>query len=93
MRASRHVTNFAASPHWSHPVRRVLFASLFLFAAACGGGGEQSTPTRTKEEQRRVDSTVGASNLPGARGVQGAMKVADSSAARNRQLDSLSKLP
>ncbi len=74
-------------------MRRAVLLTIVLAAAACGGAPEQSTPTRTKEEQRKVDSTVGASNLPGARGVQGAMKVADSSDARNRQLDSLSKLP
>ncbi len=74
-------------------MRRVLFASLVLLCAACGGTPEQSAPPRTKEEQRKVDSTIGASNLPGARGVQGAMKAADSAAARNHELDSLSKLP
>ena len=74
-------------------MRRVLICSAVMLAAACGGSSETPAPTRTKAEQRAVDSTIGASSLPGARGVQGAMKVADSSAARNRQLDSLSKLP
>ena len=59
----------------------------------CGGKADEPAPTRTKEQQRAADSTIGASALPGARGVQGAMKAADSAAARNRELDSLSKLP
>lgn len=70
-----------------------MLVATLLCCAACGGSTEQSAPTRTKAEQRAVDSTVGASALPGARGVQGAMKAADSATARNRQLDSLSKLP
>jgi hypothetical protein len=74
-------------------VRLVVVLAFVAVAAACGTKSEQPAPTRTKEEQRAVDSTVGASGLPGSRGVQGAMKAADSSAARNRQLDSLSKLP
>jgi len=74
-------------------VRRLIVIASVLLVAACGGKSEEPAPTRTKEQQRAVDSTVGASALPGARGVQGAMKAADSAAARNRELDSLSKLP
>lgn len=74
-------------------MRRLIVIASVLLAAACGGKSEEPAPTRTKEQQRAVDSTVGASALPGARGVQGAMKAADSAAARNRELDSLSKLP
>lgn len=74
-------------------MRRLIVIASVLLVAACGGKSEEPAPTRTKEQQRAVDSTVGASALPGARGVQGAMKAADSAAARNRELDSLSKLP
>jgi hypothetical protein len=74
-------------------VRRLLVCSAVLLVTACGGSAEESRPQRSAEEQRAVDSTVGASGLPGARGVQGAMKAADSAAARNRELDSLSRLP
>lgn len=74
-------------------MRRLIIIASVLLVAACGGKSEEPAPTRTKEQQRAVDSTVGASALPGARGVQGAMKAADSAAARNRELDSLSKLP
>lgn len=74
-------------------MRRLIVIASVLLVAACGGKSEEPAPARTKEQQRAVDSTIGASALPGARGVQGAMKAADSAAARNRQLDSLSKLP
>lgn len=75
-------------------MHRIVVIGSLLLAAACGGKSEEPAPAaRTKEQQRAIDSTVGASNLPGARGVQGAMKAADSAAARNRELDSLSKLP
>lgn len=50
-------------------------------------------PARDREAQRAADSTIGASELPGAQGVSGAMKAADSSAARNAALDSLAKVP
>lgn len=93
VRARHDATNFAISPSGSHPVRRLIVIASVLLVAACGGKSEEPAPTRTKEQQRAVDSTVGASALPGARGVQGAMKAADSAAARNRELDSLSKLP
>jgi hypothetical protein len=41
-----------------------------------------------KPTERQVDSVIGNSNLPGAQGVKGAMRVADSAAARNARLDS-----
>lgn len=66
---------------------------MLVTAAACGAKKEEAPPTRSAEEQRKVDSTVGASALPGARGVRGAMAASDSAAKRARELDSLSKLP
>lgn len=73
--------------------RLLVITAVFIGAAACGAKKEEPTPTRTKEEQRAVDSTVGASALPGAQGVRGAMAASDSAAKRARELDSLSKLP
>lgn len=71
---------------------------LAILAAAVIGGACSSEPEtppaqRTKAEQRTVDSTVGASKLPGARGVQGALAASDSMAARNARLDSAAKAP
>lgn len=68
----------------------VLLASLI---GACSQEKSQPAPPRTPEQQRTIDSTVGASALPGARGAQGALKASDTAKARQRQLDSLSKQP
>jgi len=73
--------------------RLIVVTALLVVAAACGAKQEEAAPTRSKEEQRKVDSTVGASALPGAQGVRGAMAASDSAAKRSRELDSLSKLP
>jgi hypothetical protein len=43
--------------------------------------------------QRQHDSVIGASKLPGATGVRGAMRLADSQTARNARLDSASRQP
>jgi len=42
-------------------------------------------PQRTAAEQRTHDSIIGASRLPGARGVAGAVRAADSADARRAQ--------
>jgi hypothetical protein len=52
--------------------------------------------TRGKQEQdvldkRGHDSTIGASMLPGAAGVRGAVRAGDSAAARNLRIDSLER--
>lgn len=64
-----------------------------VLLAACGPKGGDPAPPRTPEQQRAVDSTVGASALPGAGGVQGALRASDSAAARRAQLDSIAKAP
>lgn len=64
-----------------------------VLVGACGQDKSAPAPPRTAEQQRTIDSTVGASALPGARGVQGALKASDSAKARQAQLDSLSKQP
>lgn len=74
-------------------MRLVFVACSLIVAAACGAKSNDTTVTRTKEQQRVVDSTVGASGLPGAQGVRGALAASDSAAKRARELDSLSKLP
>ena len=59
----------------------------FLLAAACTSDRSQARPTT----QRERDSVLGASKLPGARGVQGALRASDSAAARNARLDSVNR--
>jgi hypothetical protein len=55
--------------------------------AGCHGGHGKAKEAASEREQ---DSTLGASKLPGAQGVSGAMKVADSAAARRAREDSVS---
>lgn len=71
------------------------FAAAFaiVLIMSCAKDSDSPPPPRTAEQQRAVDSTIGASKLPGAKGIQGALKVADSAAARAARLDSLSKAP
>lgn len=58
-----------------------------LLAAACTSDNSPARPAT----QRERDSVLGASKLPGAQGVRGALKAADSAAARNARLDSVDR--
>lgn len=46
---------------------------------------------RTPAEERARDSTIGASKLPGAQGVSGALRAADSGSARRAREDSVAQ--
>lgn len=76
------------------PVVTLSCLVVLALAAACGSGSEapKASP-RTAAQQRTVDSTLGASNLPGARGVKGALAVSDSAAAKRRMEDSIAANP
>jgi len=63
-----------------------LLALCFLVTAC--GTAESRRPAPT---ERQRDSVVGASQLPGAAGVRGALRAGDSAAARNARLDSLDR--
>jgi hypothetical protein len=65
--------------------RTIIVAASLL--AACGDSNPKPAPLT----QRQHDSVIGASNLPGATGVRGAMRLADSQTARNARLDSVSR--
>lgn len=60
---------------------------LLLIASSCGPN--QADDARRPGTQRERDSVLGASQLPGARGVRGALGASDSAAARNARLDSV----
>ena len=62
-------------------MRAPLIATTLLLATACTSS-EAPAPPRDAAAQRAYDSTIGASSLPGAQGVQGALKVSDSAEAR-----------
>jgi hypothetical protein len=62
---------------------------LCLLLAACAkpeGSGATGRDTLT---QRQRDSILGASRLPGAGGIRGALRAQDSAAARNARVDSI----
>lgn len=66
--------------------RRLAMGLVLLACAACGG---DEPPPRAEMTQRERDSVIGQSNLPGARGVQGALEASDTAAARQRRADSI----
>lgn len=67
-----------------HPI--ILF---LVLAGACTSDSKPAQPAT----QRERDSVLGASKLPGAQGVRGALRVADSAAVRNARLDSVDLAP
>ena len=65
--------------------------ALLLLGTGCRPKSEEgSKPLRTERER---DSVIGASRLPGAGGVRGALRESDSAAARNARLDSVANQP
>jgi hypothetical protein len=60
---------------------------VMLLVVGCGGGKQEANGA----DQRARDSTVGASTLPGAAGVRGALRAGDSAAARNSRIDSVER--
>lgn len=62
-----------------------------LLTASCGG---KDTSSRTEHPAAGAqDSAIARSNLPGAKGVGAAMRLADSAAARRAREDSISNGP
>jgi len=69
-------------------MRLVILGAVLL--VACGGGSGDGTPADTLTQRQR-DSAIGASRLPGAQGVRGALEASDTAAARRALLDSLNR--
>jgi hypothetical protein len=63
---------------------------LLLVCAACASKKDQAKRPATERER---DSMLGASRLPGATGVRGALRAQDSAAARNSRFDSVANQP
>jgi hypothetical protein len=74
------------------PLRKIAFT---LAALAAGLSACANEPAVTKREltRREKDSIIGASQIPGARGVKKALSAADSAAARQARLDSAEQEP
>lgn len=73
---------------------RALVCAIGLLILGLGCDRQRDEPQRQESlTQRQRDSLLGASALPGARGVQKALEVADSAAARRAREDSIAKEP
>jgi hypothetical protein len=71
-------------------MRQSIMITLVLVAIlACGGKPDE--PPKPQPTQRQRDSIIGASSLPGAGGVRGAMAASDTTRRRNARLDSIAR--
>jgi hypothetical protein len=73
------------SPSFKDMFMRGLF--LLLLVLSCRMGRE----TKPVTSERERDSVLGESKLPGAAGVRGAVRAADSAAARSARVDSVER--
>ena len=69
----------------------VCLSVLLIFSVV--GCAENGPDERANLTQREKDSILGASQIPGARGVKRAMTSADSASARQARLDSAEQAP
>ncbi|MGH7583587.1 MAG: hypothetical protein ACREL5_10210 [Gemmatimonadales bacterium] len=72
---------------------RTRFAVWLLAAVLCAGCGHHVVASKPPLTERQRDSVIGASKLPGAAGVRGALRAVDSSTARNARYDSIGHAP
>lgn len=71
-------------------MRRVLWVAVSVLAfASCGREAEERPASAPEPNQRRIDSAIAKSSLPGAGAVGRAMGAADQASARARMQDSL----
>jgi hypothetical protein len=70
-----------------------LLALLVVILALAGCSPKPEEGSRPQGTERERDSVIGASRLPGAGGVRGALRESDSAAARNARLDSVANQP
>ena len=71
---------------------RVRLACVVLVLSLCGCTKERAERSAPASE-RAHDSTIGASRLPGAQGVGGALRASDSAVSRRAQEDSIAANP
>jgi hypothetical protein len=62
---------------------------LCLLVLACAKAAPPKAAAGDTLTRRQKDSVLGASRLPGARGIRGALSAQDSAAARNARVDSI----
>ena len=63
--------------------------TILVLAAIGLAGCKSSSSTARPTTERERDSAIGASQLPGAQGVRGALRVSDSATARRAREDSV----
>lgn len=68
---------------------RIHTVLLCAVLAACAKAQPPKTAASDSLTRRQKDSVLGASRLPGARGIRGALSAQDSAAARNARVDSI----
>jgi len=68
---------------------RVPAILLCIVVAACAKAVPPKTAASDSLTRRQKDSILGASRLPGAQGIRGALSAQDSAAARNARVDSI----
>lgn len=78
-------------------MRRTILFTAIAIATACGGGSGRTAADSTAHKdtlnKHQRDSVLGQSQLPGAHGVAGALRVQDSGAAHQRVVDSVANNP
>ncbi len=80
------------------PIETIMRSFRFLATAvllACGSGASDQDATVSVDSltQRQRDSMIGASGLPGARGITRAQRITDSLNARSAAPDSIDRDP
>ena len=71
----------------------LMLRSAFLLLLVSGCQDDSAERQDRPASQRERDSVIGASQLPGARGVSGALRASDSAAARRAREDSVAVAP
>ncbi len=66
-----------------------LLAVAMAVMAACAKPAPPRQAAGDTLSRRQKDSVLGASRLPGSRGIRGALSAQDSAAARNARVDSI----
>lgn len=69
--------------------RLMIVGMACLMLSACSGGQGEAEMAQDSLSRRQRDSIVGASRLPGSRGVQRAIRAGDAAEARRAALDSI----
>jgi hypothetical protein len=79
----------------STQMRFATFATLIGVLVAADACGTQASESARRDAltRRQRDSAIGASALPGARGVQGALAASDTAERRGALLDSIANAP